>query len=347
MNRKPPIRPIVGRVKSLLLNVERGHKLNLPLRQYEIDRYRRESAACFPNSVFKLEMLMVPAIQEEFIEILSLIPLAGGESQLPSDTHVWNAERIRDDCLKKLGKYGFEGFIDRVKDTVAVKCRPHNGECVLMNNHSYVKVMEVIYTGYIIDIQPTDVVMNLACGNTYWPNVWLAGRCRYLHCNDNGFYVPIHDKSKQAYNYNQYQPGITTRIEFREFDASQSFPYPDNTFDKTVSHSSIEHIDNWETNVLPEIIRTLKPGGKCGLASCYHPLGRENLGRGQSSWWTKKKWDRFVKLQEKLGFEIIGNTSYNYGVPWRAEEDTDRYKFGGSVYITNFIFFRKKCDTCV
>lgn len=213
-----------------------------------------------------------------------------------------------------------------------------------MNNHSYVKIMEVIYTEYIINIQPTDIVMNLACGNTYWPNIWLAKHCKKLYANDNGSYLPIHDKNKQIYNYNEYLHGIHDKIEFTEFDASQEFPYSDNMFDKIVSHSSVEHIDNWEMNVLPEIIRTLKPGGRCGLASCYHPLGRENLGRGQSSWWPKKKWKRFIKLQEELGFRIIGNTNYNYGMPWRKEEDTNRYKFKGSIYIVNFIFFQKRIN---
>ncbi len=211
-----------------------------------------------------------------------------------------------------------------------------------MNGHSYVKMAEVAYTAYITNIQPTDSVMNLACGNTYWINAWLASKCAALYANDNGFDIPIHISSKQAHNYNEYGQGITNRIRFDTFDASGKFPYPDNTFDKVVSHSSVEHIDNWDNNVLPEIIRTLKPGGKCGIASTYHPLGRENLGRGQSSWWTRRKWDRFVGLQDKLSFKIIGSTDYNYGVPWRSEEDTDSYKFGGSNYIVNFVFFGKE-----
>lgn len=346
MNIETTLTLVMARAKGLILNVEKGHRLNLPIREHEIDRYQRESTTCSPNSVFKLEMLMIPEIQENFTEILSLMPLARELNQLTFDTHVWNAERIRDDCIKKLEKYGFEDFIRKIKDTV-FKCKPHKGECILMNNHSYVKMMEVIYTEYVINIQPTDVVMNLACGNTYWPNVWLAKRCKHLHCNDNGFYVPIHDGKNQLYNYNEYEYGIHHKIDFIEFDASAPFPYSDNIFDKIVSHSSVEHIDNWETNVLPEIIRTLKPGGKCGLASCYHPLGRENLGKGQASWWTKKKWKRFVKLQGELGFQIIGNTEYHYSMPWRAEEDTDQYKAGGSVYIANFVFFQKNRDTHV
>jgi len=338
----------VGQIKSVILNVEKGHGLHLPLKEEEIDKYKRESSTCCPNSVFKLEMLMIPEIQEKFIEILSMMPLASNQYELPqdqnqavTDTHASSAEEIKDDVIKKLNKYGFEDFISKVNDTVLTKCRPHKGKCVLMNKHSYVKMMEVIYTAYIIDIQPTDIVMNLACGNTYWCNVWLANHCKKLYANDNGFYVPIHDTNKQIYNYNEYQYGIHNKIEFVEFDASKQFHYPDNMFDKIVSHSSVEHIDNWDTNVLPEIIRTLKPGGKCGLASVYNPVGWENLGRGQSSWWTKKKWKRFVKLQGELGFKMIGNVNYNYGMPWRREEDTDDYKFGGSIYTANFIFFQK------
>ena len=329
--------------KSIMLNIvkghglEKSHRLNLPLQEY--DRYDKDSPVCSPNSVFKLEMMMLPKVQEAFIEILSLFPLANSQRQL--DTHDWDAGRACDDCVKKLRKYDFEDFVKRIKDTVSVKCKPHNGECVLMNNHAYVKMMEAIYTAYIIGISPTDIVMNLASGNTYWVNVWLANHCGKLYTNDNGFDIPIHDRDKQIYNYNEYQEGISEKIQYIDFDASKAFPYPDKMFDKIVSHSSVEHIDNWETNVLPEIIRTLKLGGKCGLASVYHPLGRENLGRGQSSWWTKRKWERFVKLQDTLGFEIIGNTNYIYGTPWRAEEDTDHYRVGGSIYIANFVFFKR------
>jgi SAM-dependent methyltransferase len=330
MNIKRNIGEII-RISDNLLGTkeyEKGHKLNLPI---------KDSSICYPNSVFKLEMLTISKIQAEFIEVLSLLPL----SQKKLDVHSWDAYRIREDCIKKLGKYGFENFVEQIKRTVSTKCKSHNGECVLMNCHSYVKIMEVIYTAYITNIQPSDIVMNLAGGNTYWANVWLANQCEKLYANDNGFYVPIHDKDKQVFNYNEYQKDIYKKVEFADFDASKTFPYSDNMFDKIVSHSSVEHIDNWDTNVLPEILRTLKPKGKCGLASVYHPLGRENLSRGQSSWWTNKKWERFVGLQDKLGFEIIGNTDYEYGMPWRAEEDTDNYRFKGSVYIVNFIFFRK------
>ena len=152
MNIETTITLVMTRAKGLILNVEKGHRLNLPIKGHKIDRYQRESTTCSPNSVFKLEMLMIPEIQEKFIEIISLMPLARELNQPTSDTHVWNAERIRDDCIKKLGKYGFEDFIRKVKDTV-FKCKPHKGECILMNNHSYVKMMEVIYTEYFINIQ--------------------------------------------------------------------------------------------------------------------------------------------------------------------------------------------------
>lgn len=330
--------------KSLILNATKGegmaknHNLILPILDHEVDKYNKYSPNYSPNSVFKLEMLMLPDIQDLFIEVLSLLPLRNMPS---SDKQEWDALGVSDDCLMKLGKYGFKDFINRIQDTVSVKCKHHNGKCVLMNKHSYSKIMEVVYTMYCTDTSRTDVVMNLASGNTYWANVWIANHCKKLYTNDNGFYLPIHIKTEQNYNYNEYQNGIESKIVFNDFDASDIFPYPDNMFDKIVSHSSVEHIDNWEINVLPEIIRTLKPGGKCGLASAYHPLGRENMGRGQSSWWTNKKWNRFVGLQAVLGFEIIGNNNYIYGLPWRSEEDTDSYRFGGSIYIANFIFFQK------
>ncbi|MBU1173409.1 MAG: class I SAM-dependent methyltransferase [Proteobacteria bacterium] len=326
--------------KSISQEYEKGHSLYLPLDDYH--KYDRNSPDYSPNSVFKIEMLAIREVQEALVEMVSLFPLAGGKANwLSLSPHDWDAEKVRDDCATKLEKYGFSELIDRIQDTVDTRCRPHGGECVLMNGHSYVKMAEAAYTDYITGILPTDAVMNLACGNTYWINVWLANRCATLYVNDNGYDIPLHSDNERVHNYNEYQQGITSNIIFDVFDASHRFPYPDNSFDKTVSHSSVEHIDSWDSNVLPEIIRTLKPGGKCGIASTYHPLGRENLGRGQSSWWTQKKWDRFVSLQEKLGFEIIGNTDYNCGMLWRAEEDTDAYRFGGSVYIVNFIFFKK------
>ncbi len=340
MNIKRSIGEVIQISNNILSNMSQEQRPFLPLRESEISKYGKASSECSPNSVFKLEMLAIPEIQEAFIEVLSLFPL-GGKKRL-ANVHSWNAERVRDDCVKKWGEYGFENFIAEIENTVVTKCRPHKGECVLMNNHSYVKMMEVIYTAYIIGVLPTDVVMNLASGNTYWVNVWIANYCKRLYANDNGSDLAIDDELRQVHNYNEYQQGIRDKIDFINFDASKKFPYPDNMFDKVVSHSSIEHIDNWDSNVLPEIIRTLKHGGKCGLASVYHPLEREDFGRGQSSWWTKKKWERFVGLQNKLGFEIIGNTDYIYGLPWRSEEDTDRYKFKGSVYIANFIFFKKK-----
>lgn len=340
---------IVGEVIRMIQDIapskkhEKGHNLYLPLEYHS--KYDRSAPDCSPNSVFKIEILAIKEVQEAIIEMVSLFPLAReGHGQL-SNIHAWDAERVRDDCTIKLGKYGFSNLIDKIQDTVATNCRLHKGECILMNGHSYVKMAEAAYTAYITDIRPTDVVMNLACGNTYWINVWLARWCATLYVNDNGFDIPIHSGNEQVRNYNEYQQGIISKIKFDAFDASHKFPYPDNIFDKVVSHSSVEHIDNWDSNVLPEIIRTLKPGGKCGIASTYHPLGRENLGRGQSSWWTRKKWDRFVGQQSKLGFEIIGNTSYNYSAPWRAEEDTNTYRFGGSNYIVNFVFFMKEVTT--
>ena len=316
---------------------EKEHNFYIPLDNYH--KYDKESPDCSPNSVFKLEMLTVPEVQEAIIEMISLFPATDRKSSL-LNIHDWNANRIKDDCVVKLDKYGFSDLVDQIRHTVA-NCVSHKGACVLMNEHSYVKMAEVAYTAYITDILPTDTVMNLACGNTYWINVWLARHCATLYTNDNGFDIPVHGSDIRSRNYNEYQRGINSKIRFDVFDASRKFPYPDNSFDKAVSHSSVEHIDNWDSNILPEIIRTLKPGGKCGIASTYHPLGRENLGRGQSSWWTRRKWDRFVGLQNKMGFTIIGNTSYNYGVPWRAEEDTNNYRFGGSKYIVNFIFFVK------
>lgn len=343
------IRNIVGEALRVIRDIvptkeyEEGHSCYLPLGDHR--RYDRSSPDCSPNSVFKVEILVIKEIREAIIEMVSLFPLADKEHRQLSSIHAWDAERVRDDCTAKLSKYNFSTLTSGIRDTVATICRSHKGECVLMNSHSYVKMAEVAYTAYITDIRPTDVVMNLACGNTYWINVWLANRCTMLYVNDSGFDIPLHSNREQVRNYNEYQQGITSKIVFDMFDAGRKFPYPDNSFDKIVSHSSVEHIDNWDSNVLPEIIRTLKPRGRCGIASTYHPLGRENLGRGQSSWWTRKKWDRFVGLQNKLGFRIIGNTDYNYGIPWRIEEDTNTYKFGGSNYIVNFVFFMKEVTT--
>lgn len=100
---------VEGKARSKILNVERRHGLKLPLGEY--DRYKRESTHLSPNSVFKLEMLMIPEIQEKFIEILSLMPLANNQSHLMPDNSFRDAEKIRDDCIKKLGKYRFEDFI--------------------------------------------------------------------------------------------------------------------------------------------------------------------------------------------------------------------------------------------
>ncbi len=102
------INNIVGEATRIIQNLaptkkyETGHSLYLPLG--DSHKYDRNSPDCSPNSVFKVEMLAIREVQDAIIGMVSLFPLAGkNKGQLPS-AHVWNAERVRDDCVTKQGK---------------------------------------------------------------------------------------------------------------------------------------------------------------------------------------------------------------------------------------------------
>jgi ubiquinone/menaquinone biosynthesis C-methylase UbiE len=68
---------------------------------------------------------------------------------------------------------------------------------------------------------------------------------------------------------NVRRAGLIDRIRLERVDA-KSLPYPDGSFPAVISNSIVHHIP-WPIQVLAEIVRVLKPGGKLFLRDLVRP----------------------------------------------------------------------------
>ncbi|PIR72399.1 MAG: hypothetical protein COU42_01470 [Candidatus Nealsonbacteria bacterium CG10_big_fil_rev_8_21_14_0_10_36_24] len=105
------------------------------------------------------------------------------------------------------------------------------------------KVMEML------DIEPQDKILELACGEGYYTRQIAAVTLNLIATDISQHYL---DKSK---SYNPY------KIIDYACCPVEELPFADNSFDKILMSEVIEHLLDWRSGI-KEIKRVLKPGGK-------------------------------------------------------------------------------------
>ena len=282
------------------------------------------------NRIFDLEILEDVPTLERIANIIAFLPRDHyGETSFQSC-----ATELAQEIEEKLGGIPtMTSLIDKAR-RAAQNSLSKDVPCSVKNGHRYVKLTEVAFIDRVLDIRSEDTVMLLAAGDSFWPEVWTATHCREVYANDIKDYVKKKERFKYYKSLLRMDP---QRIRWKKFDANKKFPYPDNFFDCVVSHSSIEHIDNWE-NVLNECLRITKKGGRIGHAAAFVNREQTDLGPGNRSWWNLEKWNRFAAAAGK-NYRIIGNWQYHLPDNW---EDISEITDPGGMYrpyAANFIFF--------
>lgn len=284
------------------------------------------------NRIFDLEILEDAPTIERIADIIAFLPRNRyGETGFQSC-----ALELAQEIEEKLGKLpSLTPFINTARKA-AQNSQPKDVPCSVKNGHRYVKLTEVAFIDRVLDVRPEDTVMLLAAGDSFWPEAWMAAHCKEVYAND------IKDSMRKRERFRYYQLLLerdAKPIKWKTFDANKRFPYPNEFFDCVVSHSSIEHIDNWE-NVLNECLRVTKKGGRIGHAAAFVNREQTELGPGNRSWWNLSKWNSFV-ANAGMNYRIIGNKQYrlpdNWEQIWEITDPGGLYR----PYAANFIFFER------
>lgn len=92
--------------------------------------------------------------------------------------------------------------------------------------------------------------------------------------------VDVSAEEQQYARLNARGAGLEGKIEFVNQDAAR-LPWPDRTFEAAVTMNAIHHIRNFR-QVLDEMLRVVKPGGKLVLAD-FGPRGFQRLDRAHKA----------------------------------------------------------------
>lgn len=94
----------------------------------------------------------------------------------------------------------------------------------------------------------------------------------------------------------------------------QELPYPDNSFDKVVCISTIEHVPD-DRKAITEMMRVLKPGGLLLITTEYNPTEGKMVADPDGSFYrvyTSKEIDKLVEGFEVVRREAATETPINY-----------------------------------
>ena len=284
------------------------------------------------NRIFDLEILEDIPTVERIVDIIGFLPRNSyGETGFQSC-----ALELAQEIEEKLGKFPSLMPLIDAANKAAQNSQMKDVPCSAKNGHKYVKLTEVAFVDRVLSIGPEDRVMVLAAGDSFWPEAWTASHCKEVFAND------IKDQVKKKERFSYYKrllEGNAKLIKWKTFDANKRFPYPDEFFDCIVSHSSIEHVDNWD-NVLGECLRVTKKGGRIGHAAAFVNREQTNMGTGNRSWWNLSKWNNFA-ANAGVNYKIIGNSQYhlpdNWEQIWEITDPGGQYR----PYAANFIFFER------
>ena len=107
----------------------------------------------------------------------------------------------------------------------------------------------------MLDLKPTSSVLEVGCGSGGYA-LHLAEK---ISCHLVG--LDINELGVRNANQLALANGLAPKVRFELCDASKNLPFKDDTFDAVFSNDVLCHLPG-RANVLAEMFRTLKPGGR-------------------------------------------------------------------------------------
>ena len=155
------------------------------------------------------------------------------------------------------------------------------------------------------EFSPDDVVLEVEALHSFFC-IYLSQKVSKYVCTDNFYWAKRDYCNSQTHQtpeeWCQYiERKGHGKIVGGEADI-QNLPYPDNTFDKLVSISVMEHILD-DALALREMMRVLKPGGLLLMTMEYHPTWHKDYSEEDGSYYRCYNREDKDKLLQGLNIE--------------------------------------------